>query len=130
MKRNFDWNYVSAGAPYITISSTAIAVNSPAISLLGNPENVAVGFDEKNMMIGIIPHDGSNEVKSYKFLSRMKNGWVRVGCKDFIKYLTALTGKKFSPAVRYVAKHNSEENLLYISVLESEVENEVNEDDN
>ena len=44
MKANFDWNYVSAGAPYITISLTAIAVNASAISLLGDPENVAVGI--------------------------------------------------------------------------------------
>ena len=106
MKANFDWNYVSAGAPYITISLTAIAVNASAISLLGNPENVAVGFDEKNM-------------KSYKFSGRMKNGWVRIGCKDFIKYLSSLAGKNFSPAIRYVAKHNEEDNLLYISILDN-----------
>lgn len=119
MKANFDWNYVSAGAPYITISLTAIAVNTSAISLLGDPENVAVGFDEKNMMIGIMPHDGNKNVKLYKFSGRMKNSWVRIRCKDFIKYLSSLAGKNFSPVIRYVAKHNEEDNLLYISILDN-----------
>lgn len=117
MKLNFDWNCVAAGAPYITISELTISINSPAISLLGNPENVAVGFDESNMIIGIKPHDGNTGIKSYKFYSRIKNGWVRIGCKDFVKYLSSLTGKSFSPAVRYVAKFIPDEKLLYISIL-------------
>lgn len=61
----------------------------------------------------------------------MKNGWVRIGCKDFIKYLSTLTGLQFSPAIRYVAKYDTEEQILYISVrdaLQSQRDEEVDED--
>ncbi len=131
MKFNFNWNYVAAGAPYITISELAIGFNTPAISLLGNPEEVVVGFDDENMTIGVKQYDGNENVKSYKFYSRIKNGWVRIGCKDFVKYLSSLTGLQFSPAIRYVAKFDAEEKILYISVLDalkSQKNGEVDED--
>ena len=118
MKFNFDWNYVSAGAPYITISELALGFNTPSISLLGNPEKVVVGFDEKTLTIGVKKYDGNENVKSYKYYSRIKNGWVRIGCNEFIKYLSKLTNLQFSPAIRYVAKYDSEEQILYISVLD------------
>ena len=118
MKFNFDWNYVSAGAPYITISELALGFNTPSISLLGNPEKVVVGFDEKTLTIGVKKYDGNENVKSYKFYSRIKNGWVRIWCMEFIKYLSKLTNLQFSPSIRYVAKYDSEEQILYISVLD------------
>lgn len=129
MKFDFDWNYVAAGAPYITISELALAFNTPSISLLGNPEKVAVGFDDKTMTIGIKEYDGNENVKPYKFYSRIKNGWVRIGCKDFVKYLSSLSGLQFNPAIRYVAKFDAEERILYISVLDAlqdQKEGEVN----
>lgn len=123
MKFNFDWNYVAAGAPYITISELALGFNAPAVTLLGNPEFVAVGFDDQTMTIGVKKYDGNKNVKSYRFYSRMKNGWVRIGCKDFIKYLSSATGLQFSPAIRYVAKYDKDEDILYISVLEARQNN-------
>ena len=119
MKFNFDWNYVAAGAPYITISELAHGFNAPSISLLGNPEEVIIGFDDQTMTIGVKKYDGNENVKSYKFYSRMKNGWVRIGCKEFIKYLSSLTGLEFSPAIRYIAKYDEQEEILYISVLDA-----------
>lgn len=131
MKFNFDWNYVAAGAPYITISELALGFNAPSISLLGNPEEVIIGFDDQTMTIGVKKYDGNENVKSYKFYSRMKNGWVRIGCKEFIKYLSSLTGLEFSPAIRYIAKYDEQEEILYISVLDalqSQKYEEVDED--
>ena len=131
MKFNFDWNYVAAGAPYITISGLALGFNAPAIALLGNPEEVIIGFDDQTMTIGVKKYDGNENVKSYKFYSRMKNGWVRIGCKEFIKYLSSLTGLEFSPAIRYIAKYDEQEEILYISVLDalqSQKDEEVDED--
>ena len=119
MKFNFDWNYVAAGAPYITISELALGFNAPSISLLGNPEEVIIGFDDQTMTIGVKKYDCNENVKSYKFYSRMKNGWVRIGCKEFIKYLSSLTGLEFSPAIRYIAKYDEQEEILYISVLDA-----------
>ena len=119
MKFNFDWNYVAAGAPYITISELALGFNAPSISLLGNPEEVIIGFDDQTMTIGVKKYDGNENVKSYKFYSRLKSGWVIIGCKEFIKYLSSLTGLEFSPAIRYIAKYDEQEEILYISVLDA-----------
>lgn len=79
-------------------------------------EEVIIGFDDQTMNIGVKKYDGNENVKSYKFYSRMKNGWERIGCKEFIKYLSLLTGLEFSPAIRYIAKYDEQEELLYISV--------------
>ena len=120
MNFNFDWNYVANGAPYITISSLALGFNTPSVSLLENPEEVVIGFDSQQVLIGIKKSDGNESSKKYKFYSRMKNGWIRIGCKDFIKHLSSLTGLSFVPARRYIAKFDPEEKILYISVLDTD----------
>ncbi|MCD8378315.1 MAG: hypothetical protein LUB59_05960 [Candidatus Gastranaerophilales bacterium] len=125
MNFKFDWNCVSAGAPYVTISSLGLAFNSPSINMLGCPENVVVGFDEKNMAIGIRKAEESETAKSYKFKSRIKNGWVRIGCKEFVKYLSELSGNVFSPAVRYIAKYDSDKEILYIIIHDKDNAKEV-----
>ena len=119
MNFNFDWNYVANGAPYITISSLALGFNTPSVSLLENPEEVVIGFDSQQMLIGIKKSDGNESSKKYKFYSRMKNGWVRIGCKDFIKHLSFLTGLDFVPAKRYVAQFDPDDKILFISVLDA-----------
>ncbi len=116
MKFNFDWNYVSAGAPYVTVSETSIAFNSPAVSMIGDPEKIVIGFDKDNLAIGVRDASGIEGVKTYSFASRVNNGWVRIGCRDFIKYLSSISGIDFSPAKRYLAKLDSEDNVLYIEV--------------
>lgn len=56
---------------------------------------------------------------------------MRIGCKDFVKYLSSLTGLKFSPAIRYVAKYDIEEQIVYISVLNTpEIQEDGEVDDN
>lgn len=114
MSFNFDWNYVSAGAPYVTISELGLAFNTPAISLLNNPAEVVIGFDEKELAIGVKDANGMSEIKPYKFYSRLNHGWIRIGCKDFIKYLSTITGNHFSPAKKYVAQFDQEGKVLYI----------------
>ena len=124
MNFNFDWNYVSAGAPYVTISELGIAFNTPAISLLKNPEDVVVGFDEEKLAIGVMDAEGMVDVKPYKFYSRLNHGWIRIGCKDFVKYLSTITGISFSPAKKYVARLDKEKKILYITLEGGKEENE------
>ena len=121
MAFHFDWSCVAAGAPYITISETGIGVNTAGISLLEEPEEVIVGFDERSMAIGIKEYCGEKNAKPFKFRSRIKNGWVRIGCRDFVRYLSSLTGIDFSPAIRYVAHYDSAEKVLYITVVEKAI---------
>lgn len=122
MNFNFDWNYVSAGAPYVTVSELGLAFNGPAISMLKRPEEVVIGFDEANLTIGVKDAVGMENVKPYKFYGRVNNGWIRIGCKDFVKYLSAISGMKFSPAKKYVAQMDQEQQILYITINSEEVE--------
>jgi len=116
MDFNFDWNIVPAGAPYITISSSGLAFNYPSIKLLGNPEEVVVGFDERHMIIGVKDAKNMENAKAYKFASRVRSGWIRIGCKDFVKYLESISGVSFSPARKYSAKLDGATETLYIAV--------------
>ncbi|MCH5252772.1 MAG: hypothetical protein J1F22_07340 [Lachnospiraceae bacterium] len=122
MEFNFDWNYISSGAPYITISELGLAFNSPAISMLGNPEKVILGFDLDNMTIGIKEYENELDIKSYDFLSRVRSGWIRIGCKDFVKNLSNITGLSFSPAIKYLAQYDKEAKILYITINNHENE--------
>lgn len=129
MPFNFNWNAVSGGAPYVTVSAISIALNSASIDKLGNPKQVVVGFDEEQRAIGIKAYTDEANVKPYDFADRVKNGWVRIGCRDFVKYLSALTGIKFTPAKKYVAQYDANDKLLYILVSgESETEISLNEE--
>lgn len=119
MNFNFDWNYVAAGAPYVTVSELGLAFNAPAITLLGNPEEIAVGFDEDQMTIGVTDARNVQDVlKTYKFSSRMRTGWVRIGCKDFVKYLSLISGMKFSPSKKFIAQYDHEEKILFVTIKE------------
>ena len=101
MKFNFDWNCVAAGAPYITISELALGFNLPSISLLGNPEEVVVGFDEKTMTIGVKQYDGTENVKSYKEFAPFRQKVLEVAEREIneltdinISYETIKKGTK------------------------------------
>ena len=116
MDFNFDWNYISAGAPYITISELGLALNMPAISLLNNPEDIVLGFDETKMAIGIMNAQEMPTAKAYKCNSRINNGWLRIGCKDFVKNLSVISGRSFYPAKKYVARLDETKKVLFITL--------------
>ena len=109
-KFNFDWNYIDTCMPQITISKTNIGCNKKAIDLLEKPQKVVIGFDEKNLAIGIKAYNGIDKVHTYDFARRVTNGWVRMGCKGFIKYLSNY-GLDFEKAKKFNAKYLSEEKI-------------------
>lgn len=114
MLYNFNWSAVSGGAPYVTISSLGLAFNSVSIEKLGCPEKIIVGFDEEQCAIGIKVYNNETNIKAYDFANRMKNGWIRIGCRDFIKYLESLTNMRFSPSKKYVAQYDQKDNILIV----------------
>lgn len=125
MSFNFNWNAVSGGAPYVTLSTISIAFNSVSIGKLGNPEKVVIGFDEDQCAIGVKAYSGEENIKAYDFANKIKNGWVRIGCRDFIKYLSTITEIEFYPAKRYVARFDAQTQVLFVLVGEaSETEND------
>ncbi|MCL2532198.1 MAG: hypothetical protein FWE40_08600 [Oscillospiraceae bacterium] len=122
MTFNFDFSAVSGGAPFVTLSSLGISFNSVSISKLGNPEKVIVGFDEEHCALGIRAYRGEPN-KAYEFASRVKQGWIKIGCKDFIKYLQSLTALDFSTAKKYVASYDGESETLIVMIKGVNIEN-------
>ena len=117
MDYKFNWSAVSGGAPFVTFSSLGIAFNSVSIEKLGNPAQIMVGFDEEKCVIGVKAYEGEPGIKPYDFSGRVKNGWIRIGCREFIKYLQILSGIEFSPAKRYVATFDANSRILTIAIL-------------
>lgn len=126
-KYSFDWSIVSGGAPYITISALGIAFNSVSITKLGNPDKIIIGFDEKNLVIGIKAYTDEKNIKPYDFLSRVRNGWIRIGCRDFVKYLQKVSQKDYSVAKKYIAQYDEDEETLLVQILD-ETENDTEQD--
>ena len=79
-----------------------------------------LGFDDQQMVIGVkaTPEMNENDRNVYQFRERIKSNWVRIGCKDFVRYLEKLSGISFTKAVRYMADFDSENLLLIIKVTE------------
>ncbi|MBP5491641.1 MAG: hypothetical protein J6Y08_02230 [Clostridiales bacterium] len=120
MNYNFDWDIVSEGAPYVTISSLGLAFNMASVKKLDTPEYVMLGFDCNQMVIGVKPVTGVDETEKnvYQFKGRVKNNWVRIGCKDFVKYLEKLSGEDYTKSKRYMADFDSDNDLLIVKVSE------------
>lgn len=91
----FDFSFVKGGSPVVTLSSIGLAFNTGARSMLGYPEKVEIGYDEQQKAIAIRPYSGDDKTPSYDFETRQQNGWVRIGAKDFMKYLSIQTGIDF-----------------------------------
>ena len=126
MDYNFDWNIVSEGAPYVTISKLGIAFNAASVKKLNSPDYIMLGFDCGHMVIGVkaASEMNENDNNTYQFRERIKNNWVRIGCKDFVRYLERLSGLSFAKAKRYIADYDQDNLLLIIKVTEEGGEEE------
>ena len=113
----FDFNFVKAGAPIVTLSPLGMGFNPLARSLLGFPEFVKIGFDKQRCAIGIKKGSKSEDADSFEFEKKEKNGWVRLGCKDFTKYLSSISGLDFiTRAKQFVARYDEENEILVVEV--------------
>ncbi|MGI6684900.1 MAG: hypothetical protein ACOX47_05355 [Bacillota bacterium] len=115
MEYNFMWSTPTSGAPIVSFASYGITFNSSVIEILNRPEKIMVGFDAKNKVVGIKPTDSSN-IKGFPFAERERNGYVRIGNKDFIKYISAKLQIDFQKAVRFVAEWDEENKILIVDL--------------
>ena len=117
----FDFTYLKNGSPVVTLSALGLAFNKGAIDMLGAPDEVVVGYDEKRRAIGI--RQATNEppaIPRYKFADRAKNDWVRIGAKDFTKYLARISGIDFlSKAKQFVPLFDEDTRTLIVIVDEA-----------
>ncbi len=115
---NFDFDYIKKGTPIVTLSSLGISFNRASVDLLGNPEDVLVGYDVNAHVIGVKAAEEATE-KTYRFATRIKNDWVRIGCRDFIKKLAIDTEMGFDKkAIQFIATYDPEFQMLIIPIDE------------
>ena len=119
---NFNFEFVGSGAPIVTFNSLGLAFNPVCRAMLGYPEKVNIGFDEKNMVIGIKAHDPATKIKTFEFESRERNGWIRIGAKDYVKYLSVISKIDFiTKAKQFIATFDEENKMLIIVIDEEHV---------
>lgn len=115
---SFWWTAPTGGVPIVSIASYGITFSNGAIEMLGKPEAVLIGFDEKNGVVGVKPLQGAEtqNPKAFKFMERERQGYVRIGCKDFVKVLSSRTGIDLTGTTRYAAKLDDSEALLIVDL--------------
>lgn len=119
MKYNFDFSYLKNGSPVVTLSAFGIAFNKGAIDSLGKPEQVIIGYDQEQQAIGVRAREENSTSPGYDFASRIKNDWIRIGAKDFMKYLSRISGIDFlSKAKQFIAEFDEETQTLIVVIDE------------
>lgn len=119
MDYSFDFGYLKNGTPTVTLSSLGIAFNRGAVDMLGSPAQIIVGYDEKNHAIGVRSRGDNTTAPYFDFASRVRHEWVRIGAKDFVKYLSKVTGIDFlTKAKQFIPEYDAETNTLIIVVDE------------
>lgn len=120
MDYNFDFSYLKNGSPIVTLSAFGIAFNKGAIDTLGKPAQVIIGYDQENRAIGVRGRGEDSTVPSYEFASRIKNDWIRIGAKDFMKYLSRTSGIDFlSKSKQFVAEFDDKTQTLIVIIDEA-----------
>jgi len=119
MGYSFRWSSVELETPMlISISKLGISLNLTSINAIGSPEKVIIGFDEEAKVLGVAAAslDTPKDIKTYSLCteSRKGNAWIRIGCKNFIKYLTQQTGNDFSTSFKGDA--TIEEGVLLLKI--------------
>ncbi len=118
----FNFDFVAAGAPIVTLNSSGIAFNPVCRAMLGYPDKVNIGFDEKNMVIGVKEHDPNTDIKAFDFEIRERNGWIRIGAKDFVNYLSVISKIDFiTKAKQFIATFDDESNMLIVVIDEDRI---------
>lgn len=115
---DFDFSFVKAGPPIVTLSAIGIAFNSSARNLLGYPEKIIIGYDSKAKAIGVRAYSGEENVPTYEFESRQKDGWVRISAKDFSRYLEQQTGFNFRDKAKQFLPEYDELSATMVVVLD------------
>ena len=78
-----------------------------------------IGFDPKACAIGVRARGEDTASPAYDFARRIKNDWVRIGAKDFVKYLSKASGIDFlTKAKQFVAEYDPETETLIVVVDE------------
>ena len=116
---DFDFSFVRSGAPIITFSATGLAFNSVVRNMLAYPSEIDIGYDEKANALGVCAHRSENAGKPYEFEGRAKDGWVRISCRDFMRYLSLKNNLDFTKAKQFIPEYDPQVGMLIVIVDEA-----------
>ena len=114
---NFDFSFIKSGTPIVTLSAVGIAFNAGSRSLLGHPGQIEIGFDEKALAIAVRPHAEGSSAPAYEFEKRVKDEWIRISMRDFMRFLAQRSGIDFlNRAVQFIPEYDAVNKMLVIVV--------------
>ena len=120
MAYNFDFSYLKNGAPAVTLSAFGIAFNKGAIESLGTPDQIIIGYDPEQQAIGVRARGDDTTSPCYDFAPRVKNDWIRIGAKDFMKHLSRTSKIDFlTKAKQFIADFDEETQTLIVVIDEA-----------
>jgi len=107
----FEYFNPALGAITVSIAEYGLTFSKAAVEVLGKPQYVMLAYDKNKRIVGVIPVD-ETEDKKIEFISKMKNGYVRINNKDFVRFLM----KHFPDAPQMFSKKSNR----YFSYWEDE----------
>lgn len=84
--------------------------------MLHHPWEIDIGYDDDANAIGICEHRPENVGKPYIFEGRAKDGWVRISCRDFMRYLSMKSGIDFTKAKQFIPELDEFTGMLVVVV--------------
>jgi hypothetical protein len=118
----FEFNFFDPqiGPLVVSIAEYGLTFSRAAIEAMGRPKFVKLGFDKKNLAIGIQPVNEDDD-KRISFIEKEKNGYIRLNNKEFIRFIMrCLAGdeqkKLGSKAIRYLTYWDEELSMLIVDL--------------
>ena len=116
MPYEFDYAFLRSGTPMITLWKHGIALNEGADRMLGMPEYVAIGYDQKAGAIAVRPKK-PQDTAAYPFTSRFRDGWVRIGAREFMRLISVRHAINCTEkSVRVIPDFVQKENMLIVNI--------------
>ena len=119
MTYNFDFSYLKNGAPAVTLSSFGIAFNKARSNRLAHRSG------DHRLRSGSAGHrvrarGDDTTSPCYDFAPRVKNDWIRIGAKDFMKHLSRTSKIDFlTKAKQFIAEYDEETQTLIVVIDEA-----------
>ena len=120
---NFIWATATGSAPIVTFAPYGITFNGMAIEMMKRPWGIMIGYDDNKKVVGIKPvYDeesdakGKNSMKIYGFIEKERHGYVRIGNKDLIRYLSNRIGIDYSVPVKYALDWKENDQIAIIEL--------------
>ena len=113
----FEWYVPKNKNSYISIAKYGMTFSNSAIDMIGNPEYIMVGYDEKNNIIAI-KSCSKDERKGMKLNKLGKNINIRLANRGLTYYLISMGVKIEAKARKYNIKYDEKQKLFYINLKE------------